>query len=281
MNIKILSLNTVPVSPGTVYAPRKNDVFSLAWVREGGADTRVDGRRYSLQPGSQLLVRPGQILQHQWTGGKASLQSFALFKVRGLGTMPAHRVLPAGSLGLTLWAYLLAPGKKLAGGQILEWMLTLLRENADMPVPPPAGSPLPLPVDHALAWLASTVDRAPHKKPRLKDIASSAGVTPQHLCLLFRKSLQVTPLSCLHALKMEKASGLLESSDDSLSQIADRLGYSSPFHLSATYKKYYGMAPSAYRKAFKSGKRVRPASLLLRNHPLRRYVFDARWNLKP
>ena len=281
MNIKIHSLNTVPVSPGEVYGPRRSQNYSLAWVQEGGSDSRVDRRRFRTRPGSLILTCPGQNLSHRWQKQGPSLQSFVLFGMHGAAkSWPVVRHLPPEALSFQLWNYMAARRVSLPAEEVLAMILKMFREGLDFAVPPAAGSSLPLAVQSALAWLSSTLEKRPTAKPGLAAMASAAGVSPQHLCLLFRKSLKTTPTNCLHALKMERACAMLESSDATLTEIADRLGYSSPYHLSATYKKYYGVAPRDYRRAFREGRRVRPGSLLLRNHPLRRFVFDAKWKLK-
>jgi len=48
--------------------------------------------------------------------------------------------------------------------------------------------------------------------------------------------------------RMSMASLLLKEKDRSIAYISDTLGYSSPEHFSAAFRKYYKMSPSEYRK---------------------------------
>ena len=48
--------------------------------------------------------------------------------------------------------------------------------------------------------------------------------------------------------RMSVASILLKDEDRSIAFIADTLGYSSPEHFSAAFRKYYKMSPSEFRK---------------------------------
>jgi AraC-like DNA-binding protein len=47
---------------------------------------------------------------------------------------------------------------------------------------------------------------------------------------------------------MQRAQRMLGASGESLKQIADRLGFSSAYHLSSAFKAEFGMAPSLWRR---------------------------------
>lgn len=281
MNIRITSTNLVAVSPGETYGPKRNGCWSLAWVLEGGGRTTVSGRSFSTSPDCVFLVRLGQVLRHNWRRSGPSLQSFILFDMAGgPADWPLFRRLPEEALSFHLWSCLYA-GRGTTREEMLKLLLELFRKGTDFPVPPRPAAPLPPAVEAALAWLSGGLEKDPAAKPGLGDLAAAVGASPQHLCRLFKGSLGASPMNCLHAMKMERASAQLERSSLNLAEIADALGYSSPYHLSATFKRFWGMSPAFYRRAFREGRRVRPASLMLRRHPLRRYAFDARWRMQP
>ena len=81
-------------------------------------------------------------------------------------------------------------------------------------------------------------------------------------------------MECLQAMRIEKAAGLLERSDQNIGEIADALGFSSQFYFSRIFKQSYGVSPSAYRKAFRAGDATRPTGLMFRHHALRRYFYE-------
>ena len=56
--------------------------------------------------------------------------------------------------------------------------------------------------------------------------------------------------------------------------IADRVGYSSQFHLSRSFKQHYGVTPRDYRAAFAAGVATRQGGLPFRHHRLRRYLGE-------
>lgn len=71
---------------------------------------------------------------------------------------------------------------------------------------------------------------------------------------LFKKETGATPHEFLLQQRMELASSILHSgitnrySDYTVSQIAEACGFSEPLYFSRVFKKYYGIAPSEYRK---------------------------------
>lgn len=56
----------------------------------------------------------------------------------------------------------------------------------------------------------------------------------------------------LKRIKMEHAKSLLESSDLSVKDISDLVGYESPNHFGRVFKRYYGITPAAFKKTVQS-----------------------------
>jgi transcriptional regulator GlxA family with amidase domain len=58
-----------------------------------------------------------------------------------------------------------------------------------------------------------------------------------------------TPAEMLQRQRLHRAQELLRRTDYSLEQIADQVGYRSPFSLSRAFRRFCGCSPRAYRKA--------------------------------
>lgn len=82
-------------------------------------------------------------------------------------------------------------------------------------------------------------------------IAEYAHVSPQHLCRLFQKHMGMRPTSYLNLTRIKIAKWLLNDTDKSVTEIAEKVGYHSPFYFSTTFKKYENISPSAWRKLVK------------------------------
>lgn len=83
----------------------------------------------------------------------------------------------------------------------------------------------------------------------LNDLAEHAGVTPEHLVRLFRKSEGTTPIRYLWNYRCIRAIELLKQTGLSISEIAERCGYKSTFHFSKSIKKQAGLTPTKIRQS--------------------------------
>ena len=84
----------------------------------------------------------------------------------------------------------------------------------------------------------------------LEELSARLGLSPRQterlLKFQYGKNFQQKKTQA----RMSAASMMLINSSDSISKIAEDVGYSSIEHFSAAFKKYYGTAPTQYRKSF-------------------------------
>lgn len=79
------------------------------------------------------------------------------------------------------------------------------------------------------------------------DVAAYCGVTPAHLCRLFRRFGDDSPHAFLSRLKMNHAARMLANTPMTVKEVADRLGYPDPFSFSKSFKKWHALSPRQYR----------------------------------
>lgn len=79
-------------------------------------------------------------------------------------------------------------------------------------------------------------------------IEQRVGVDYHYLSSLFSSTEGVTIEKYIILQRIERVKELLVYNELSLSQIADKMGYSSVAHLSAQFKKVTGLTPSAFKK---------------------------------
>lgn len=65
----------------------------------------------------------------------------------------------------------------------------------------------------------------------------------------FKQYMGVPPLQYLTAIRINKAKELLESTDCSIGEIGEIVGYDNPLYFSRIFKKQTGLSPAAYRKS--------------------------------
>lgn len=79
-------------------------------------------------------------------------------------------------------------------------------------------------------------------------LAKAAALSPARLHALFQKELGSTPMRYVRRLRLEAASRRLVTTADTLAEIADKVGFADPFHLSRAFKACFGQSPRDYRK---------------------------------
>lgn len=85
--------------------------------------------------------------------------------------------------------------------------------------------------------------------PAMDALAKELGVAYSHFRREFKHRTGLPPKQYLLRLRLEKARRLLGNTSDSIKTIADQLGFTSPFHLSAAFKKEFGVAPARWRRS--------------------------------
>jgi AraC-like DNA-binding protein len=85
--------------------------------------------------------------------------------------------------------------------------------------------------------------------PPMEALARELGVAYSHFRREFKTRTGLPPKQYLLRLRLEKARRLLGNTPDPVKTIADQLGFNSPFHLSAAFKKEFGISPAHWRRA--------------------------------
>jgi AraC family transcriptional regulator len=83
----------------------------------------------------------------------------------------------------------------------------------------------------------------------LDELAAEARLSPFHFARMFKQSLGVPPRVYLTRLRMERTCELLETTDMSVTEIAQEVGYSSNQVLARVFIKHQRMSPTDYRRA--------------------------------
>jgi len=78
-------------------------------------------------------------------------------------------------------------------------------------------------------------------------IAQSLGISESHLRARFRASCGVSVCQHLRRLRLERASGLLRLTTNSVTEISDRCGFSSIYSFSRSFHDAFGVSPRSYR----------------------------------
>jgi len=83
----------------------------------------------------------------------------------------------------------------------------------------------------------------------IKDICDAIYISPPYLQKIFLESVGKTPYQYIMECRHRKAKEMLETTDDSIEEIARQCGFVNSSHFSTTFKQKEGVSPLVYRKS--------------------------------
>jgi transcriptional regulator GlxA family with amidase domain len=81
-------------------------------------------------------------------------------------------------------------------------------------------------------------------------MTARTGLKPRTFARRFRSATGYQPIDYVHALRVEEAKQLLETSDSSVEEIGHIVGYEDPTSFRRLFKRKAGLTPAAYRRKF-------------------------------
>ncbi len=80
-----------------------------------------------------------------------------------------------------------------------------------------------------------------HEPILQNEIAAHLGITPEYLCMIFKKAEGISVVPYIGRIKLKQIRQLMTVQSLSLAQASAQLGYVDPNYVSRLYKKYFGM----------------------------------------
>jgi len=85
-------------------------------------------------------------------------------------------------------------------------------------------------------------------KIMLDDVAKECGVTKYHICRLFKKEFDITPVDYITFARIRRAAFMLINTNYSITKISNDLQFYSPKYFTKLFKSYFDDSPSNFRK---------------------------------
>ncbi|MGE4549278.1 MAG: AraC family transcriptional regulator [Intestinibacillus sp.] len=86
------------------------------------------------------------------------------------------------------------------------------------------------------------------KNLTLTSISEYLGISPYYLSRLLKERTGYSPMQYIINRRMGEAQNLLIDTDDSITRVAERVGYDNPNYFNLLFKKNIGVTPGQYRK---------------------------------
>lgn len=105
--------------------------------------------------------------------------------------------------------------------------------------------------DERTAAVREELTANPARSYRLEELATSAGLSVPHFCLLFRRQTGYAPIDFLIRQRIRKACRLLDMTHAAIAAVATEVGFSDPYYFSRCFHRIMGQSPRAYRQRVK------------------------------
>ena len=97
----------------------------------------------------------------------------------------------------------------------------------------------------------SYIDEHYTEKIYIEELSDMINVSPDYFTKMFKESIGKTPIDYINAMKVNTAMDLLCTTEMSMTEIADSIGFCNPNYFHKIFKQYMLTSPLAYRKSAK------------------------------
>jgi AraC family transcriptional regulator len=246
-------------APGATFGPRTEQRYEFIWIMDGEAVIDFGSLRFQAEAGAVMLRQPGVTDHYQWSPRQRTAHAYIHFELDPAlaaefdwATVPVKRVMPPNDIVRPLIGYIVSqdsqpePLRSQLQKPALELLLrAYISAQAAVTAQPPRQ--LPEAVGKALEIIRRHAEAESAPALRLGDLAGAVHTSPENLCRLFKRSLELSPLEYAKLVRLNKAAWLMRNSSRGLKAIAMATGFYDAYHLSRSFKHVYGLPPKAFR----------------------------------
>lgn len=249
--IDILRIGDFAAAPATTY-DRTTNHSELLWFVEGTSRLICEGDTYALPPNTVVLHAAGTRYFCSWDPDCVTRMGYIVFTTTG-DDWPLLRYLAADDVILALLNHVLwlhavrRDGWQKQAQTAFIYALDAYRTGASG-TSSLSDRDLPLPIERSMALVRARWSPGnPFRSPSLDELADAAGVTPGHLCRVYKKELGYGPIAALRLLRLRYTASLLTRTNLSMMQIAHEGGFETQFHFARTFKQAFRISPTQFR----------------------------------
>lgn len=252
-DLKEVYFGSVRYPKGGTHGPRIQRGIQLFHLLSGSVTFTIDSQDTDLVPGDVCLLLPGRHEFHQFSFTEESTHTWCQLDFYN---SPEHfqtaltSVTPMVTANMDIKRFIelglsLTRNQQTATHQsLLELGKSLLRYIIDYSEQSTSDSPIPRSVLVACDYINEHLTQP----LELQEIATFSHVSINHLIVLFRAHLGITPSRYIWQLRCHRAAELLSSTSIAVGMIAEQTGFSSPYHFSKLFKQQFQVSPQNYRK---------------------------------
>lgn len=253
--------------PNHFYGPNVRSHFLMIYVHSGKGTFRTQNAVYHLERGSTFFIFPREITYYQadtqypweysWiafnegdqdkNGGKIkqSLLRASITQNRPIHITKQYHKLDA--LYHEMFAFckdrehfIDIKISSLFLDIIYQYIVTTNQVTYISRIYSPISSYLDLAIEYIKCYY--------HNHISVSDVAAYLGISREYLCNLFKKQFGISPVRFIRDYRLKSAAVLLTTTNYSIANIAEQIGYNDYNYFSNQFTKLYGISPNRYRK---------------------------------
>lgn len=228
--------------------------WSLALQGEG--ELTIGRRVYRVKAGDGFLLPPHighayRTVREPWEVYWITFDGHGvdgMLKLAGLSAAGPYRLEETRSVTpymeqLVRMARTQPPGHGAESSKLLYGLLLELRKQAA------GGGAAAHQMNERLQPVLAYIEANYSRKLTLPELARLIHVTPQHLCLLFKRIFDMRPMEYVNRTRMNKAKAfMLQHPQAKQHETALAVGFENPAYFNAMFKRITGMSPGAFMK---------------------------------
>jgi len=225
-------------------------------VQSGEGELTVGGRRYVVRAGQAMCLYPHEAhsygpLSKRWEltwaafGGRLSGELLAQSGIAqsGVYSTTDRELLLSHLRSLIGCAMSGRPFSGIESSKLLYQFLLDLMKNVYV------SSPSAEQNYSRLRPVLDYIERNAHRPIAIGELAAEAGVSPQHLCALFRQTMKMRPIEYVNRQRVNRSKELMiRDAGLKMQDIASLVGYESPSYFGSVFKKLEGVSPEQFRR---------------------------------
>lgn len=235
--------------------PHRESNIEIHLIMDGSVNWWVEDEQFFLPPDSIFVTQPMEL----HGGVKNMVQPSSLLWLQVKPDMLQSDVLASGLLSLDRRK---AKGAHLLRGFVYDmlaecreprsdsavaieanlnlFLVQMLRQFEEVEVP----AMYPKPMRDMLTLIESNIERM----LTIDEICNTVHLSRSRVFQMFDEYLGQSPIAYATTLRIQRAKQLLKESPDSITMIAQSLGFSSSQHFATAFRRVTGVTPSAFRK---------------------------------
>jgi AraC-like DNA-binding protein len=234
----------------------------VSHVAKGCVETRTDDH-VAVAHGGAVMVHPPNIPfkersdepgTHQWFAFQARIWP----QIDLLSRYPVPFVVPLYSHDYTYrftellraWESADSPSRDIRCSALALELLSIVLESWAVMGSPPRGAAIEN-ASERFDTVLRYMDEQLHRKITRDELAKLVHLHPGYFDRVFRAHYGMAPMQMLRALRLRRAQELLESTSETLQNIALGCGFSDAVHFSHVFRARVGQTPNEYRRGAK------------------------------